>query len=86
MCTKVMNIYKTKGPAATSTENEAPAPPYRKSKRPRVVPRALVGDYQCDKHILTRAWEAHVNAIRRVPNIDYAVKFGELSVKLESSL
>ncbi|KAF3588064.1 hypothetical protein F2Q69_00028807, partial [Brassica cretica] len=71
-------VWRTVAPARTS------APLYRKSKRPRVVPRSLVGDYQCDKRILVRAWEAHVNATRRVPNIDYAVKFTELYSKLES--
>ncbi|KAG2282079.1 hypothetical protein Bca4012_050603 [Brassica carinata] len=70
---------------ANSKDTSHPAPPYRKCKRPRVVLRALVGDYQCDKCILTRAWEAHVNAIRRVPNIDYDAEFGELSVKIDSS-
>ncbi|KAF3524226.1 hypothetical protein F2Q69_00048567 [Brassica cretica] len=76
--------HMTVDPPPTSNENDAPAPLYRKSKRPRVVPRSLVGDYQCDKRILVRAWEAHVNATRRVPNIDYAVKFTELYSKLES--
>ncbi|KAG2271701.1 hypothetical protein Bca52824_066256 [Brassica carinata] len=76
--------HMTVDPPPTSNENDAPAPLYRKSKRPRVVPRSLVGDYQFDKRILVRAWEAHVNATRRVPNIDYAVKFAELSSKLES--
>ncbi|XP_013589259.1 PREDICTED: uncharacterized protein LOC106297598 [Brassica oleracea var. oleracea] len=78
--------HMTVDPPPTSNENDAPAPLYRKSKRPRVVPRSLVGDYQCDKRILVRAWEAHVNATRRVPNIDYAVKFTELYSKLESPL
>ena len=78
--------HMTVDPPPTSNENDAPAPLYRKSKRPRVVPRSLVGDYQFDKRILVRAWEAHVNATRRVPNIDYAVKFAELSSKLESPL
>ncbi|KAG2270604.1 hypothetical protein Bca52824_065159 [Brassica carinata] len=73
-------------PPPTSNENDAPAPLYRKSKRPRVVPRSLVCDYQCDKRILVRAWEAHVFATRRVPNIDYAVKFAKLSSKLESPM
>ncbi|KAG2304085.1 hypothetical protein Bca52824_032736 [Brassica carinata] len=34
--------------------------PNRKSKRQKVVPKALVGDYECDKRFLTRSWEAHV--------------------------
>ncbi|CAG7898836.1 unnamed protein product [Brassica rapa] len=44
--------HMTVDPPPTSNENDAPAPLYRKSKRPRVVPRSLVGDYQCDKRIL----------------------------------
>ena len=47
----------------------------RKSKRAKIVPRNLVGDYQCDKRFLTRAWESFVNAIRSTPSIDYAAKF-----------
>ncbi|CAN6890049.1 unnamed protein product [Brassica oleracea] len=78
--------HMTVDPPPTSNENDAPAPLYRKSKRPRVVPRSLVCDYQCDKRILVRAWEAHVFATRRVPNIDYAVKFAKLSSKLESPI
>ncbi|CAN6883383.1 unnamed protein product [Brassica oleracea] len=78
--------HMTVDPPPTSNENDAPAPLYRKSKRPRVVPRSLVCDYQCDKRILVRAWEAHVFATRRVPNIDYAVKFAKLSSKLESPM
>ncbi|KAL0795910.1 hypothetical protein Bca101_067287 [Brassica carinata] len=34
--------------------------PSMKSKRQKVVPKALVGDYECDKRFLTRSWEAHV--------------------------
>ncbi|CAN6886069.1 unnamed protein product [Brassica oleracea] len=44
--------HMTVDPPPTSNENDAPAPLYRKSKRPRVVPRSLVGDYQFDKRIL----------------------------------
>ncbi|CAG7874340.1 unnamed protein product [Brassica rapa] len=50
----------------------------RKSKRAKVVPRNLVGDYQCDKRFLTRAWESFVNAICSTPSIDYAAKFALL--------
>ncbi|WZZ80586.1 hypothetical protein YC2023_101158 [Brassica napus] len=47
---------------ASISLNQEPFPANRKSKRQKVVPRSLVGDYQCDKRFLTRAWEAHVNA------------------------
>ncbi|KAJ4910237.1 hypothetical protein Rs2_04858 [Raphanus sativus] len=55
----------------------------RKIKRPRVLPRNLVGDYQCDKRILTRAWESYVNGIC-ITGIDYAAKLAMLSEKLAS--
>lgn len=67
-------------------DNEEPFQPHRKSKRQKVLLRALVGDYQCDKLFLTRAWEAHVNALHRGPNIDYAAKIGALSEKLKTGL
>ncbi|KAL0886011.1 hypothetical protein Bca101_009994 [Brassica carinata] len=56
-------------------DNQDQFPAHRKSKRQKVVPRALLGDYQCDKRFLTRAWEVHVNATHSCPNIDYAGKF-----------
>ncbi|KAG2254323.1 hypothetical protein Bca4012_057855 [Brassica carinata] len=68
------------------TDNEEPFPAHMKSKRQKVVPRALVGDYQCDKRFLTRAWEAHVNSIQRGPNVDYASKIRVLSEKLQTDL
>ncbi|WZZ71291.1 hypothetical protein YC2023_082661 [Brassica napus] len=55
-----------------------------KSKPAKVIPRALVGEYQCDKQFLTRAWEAHVTALCSSPNNDYAAKFRSLSEKLKS--
>ncbi|KAF8109040.1 hypothetical protein N665_0104s0344 [Sinapis alba] len=64
--------------------DDGPAMGNRKSKRPKLVPRELVGDYQCDKRLLSRAWEAHVNATRPSPTVDYGVKFSALSVKLQS--
>lgn len=57
-----------------------------KSKPAKVIPRALVGEYQCDKQFLTRAWEAHVTALCSSPNNDYAAKFRSLSEKLKSPL
>ncbi|KAH0860689.1 hypothetical protein HID58_088950 [Brassica napus] len=50
----------------------------RKSNRAKVMPRNLMGDYQCDKRFLTRAWESYVNAICSTPSIDYAAKFALL--------
>ncbi|XP_013636991.1 PREDICTED: uncharacterized protein LOC106342564 [Brassica oleracea var. oleracea] len=70
---------------SNAAEHDDVAPPYRKSKRAKVVPRALVGDYQCDKRVLTRAWEAHVAAISSIPNNDYAAKRYSLSEKLNDS-
>ncbi|KAG2303915.1 hypothetical protein Bca52824_032566 [Brassica carinata] len=64
-------------------DNQEQYPANRKSKRQKVVPMALVGDYQCDKRVLTRAWEAHVTATHSCPNIDYAAKIGTLSEKLQ---
>nr|VDD17980.1 unnamed protein product [Brassica rapa] len=50
------------GASISLNDDQEPFPANRKSKRQKVVPRSLVGDYQCDKRFLTRAWEAHVNA------------------------
>lgn len=60
-----------------NVDNEVPIP-NRKSKRAKVVPRNLVGDYQCDKRFFTRSWELYVNAICSTPSIDYAAKFALL--------
>ena len=68
------------------TENHDLFPAHRKSKRQKVVPPGLVGDYQCDKRFLTRAWEAHANTLHLGPNFDYSVKFGALSEKLQTEL
>ncbi|KAL0816823.1 hypothetical protein Bca101_073267 [Brassica carinata] len=70
---------------ANAAEHDDMVPPYRKSKRAKVVPRGLVGDYQCDKGVLTRAWEAHVAAISSIPNNDYPAKVYSLSEKLNDS-
>ncbi|CDY31760.1 BnaA04g16960D [Brassica napus] len=71
------------GASISLNDDQEPFPANRKSKRQKVVPRSLVGDYQCDKRFLTRAWEAHVNAIHRGPVIDYAAKAGALAEKLQ---
>ncbi|KAF8104492.1 hypothetical protein N665_0172s0121 [Sinapis alba] len=47
-------------------------------------PKALVGDYQCDKTFLTRAWEAHVAGYRSGDNIDVAAKYAKLIEMLKS--
>ncbi|KAL0898287.1 hypothetical protein Bca101_082248 [Brassica carinata] len=57
----------------------------RKSKRAKVVPKNLVGDYQCDKRFLNRAWESYVNAICSTPGIDYSAKFAMLLETLGGS-
>ncbi|CAN7017437.1 unnamed protein product [Brassica rapa subsp. trilocularis] len=74
------------GASISLNDDQEPFPANRKSKRQKVVPRSLVGDYQCDKRFLTRAWEAHVNAIHRGPVIDYAAKAGALAEKLQKEL
>ncbi|RIA05305.1 hypothetical protein BRARA_K00402, partial [Brassica rapa] len=71
------------GASISLNDDQEPFPANRKSKRQKVVPRSLVGDYQCDKRFLTRAWEAHVNAIHRGPVIDYAAKAAALAEKLQ---
>ncbi|CAN6846879.1 unnamed protein product [Brassica oleracea] len=57
----------------------------RKSKRAKVVPRTPVGEYQCDKRFLTRAWKAYVTAICTAPVGDYPAKSALLSEKISSS-
>ncbi|CAN7062783.1 unnamed protein product, partial [Brassica oleracea var. botrytis] len=71
------------GASISLNDDQEPFPANRKSKRQKVVPRSLVGDYQCDKRFLTRAWEAHVNVMHRGPVIDYAAKAGALAEKLQ---
>ncbi|KAF8082639.1 hypothetical protein N665_0817s0013 [Sinapis alba] len=63
---------------------ESPCNPFRKSKRQKVVPKALVGDYQCDKMFLTRAWEAHVAGHRNGDKIDVAAKYAKLIEMLKT--
>ncbi|KAG2266103.1 hypothetical protein Bca52824_073182 [Brassica carinata] len=59
-------IALNKDNGVTVAEGDAPCHPFRKSKRQKVVPKALVGDYECDNKFLTRAWEAHVALIEPV--------------------
>ncbi|KAF8113130.1 hypothetical protein N665_0056s0035 [Sinapis alba] len=49
-----------------------------------VLPRALVGDYQCDKTFLSRAWEAYVIGSHTGDDIDYAAKFSKLIEMLDN--
>ncbi|KAF8084362.1 hypothetical protein N665_0721s0019 [Sinapis alba] len=69
---------------AVQAEPDAPGQPCRKSKRQKVLPRTLVGDYQCDKTFLTRAWEAYVRGNHTGDNIDYAEKFSKLIEMLDN--
>lgn len=72
-------------PLPTSADNDSVVEPNRRSKRAKVVPRGLVGEYHCNKRFLTRAWEAFVNATRS-PNTDYSVYCGLLKERLLSDL
>ncbi|CAN7079607.1 unnamed protein product [Brassica oleracea var. botrytis] len=63
---------------------EAPCHPCRKSKRQKVVPKALVGDYKCEKTFLSRAWEAHVASKSSDDSIELAAKFSQLIEMLKS--
>ncbi|KAL0678406.1 hypothetical protein Bca4012_006387 [Brassica carinata] len=65
---------------------EAPCHPCRKSKRQKVVPKALVGDYKCEKTFLSRAWEAHVASKSSDDSIELAAKFSQLIEMLKSPL
>ena len=53
---------------------EAPCHPCRKSKRQKVVPKALVGDYKCEKTFLSD------------DSIELAAKFSQLIEMLKSPL
>ncbi|KAF3595554.1 hypothetical protein DY000_02022609 [Brassica cretica] len=71
-------IALNKDDGVTVAEGDAPCHPFRKSKRQKVVPKALVGDYECDKKFLTRAWEAHVVADRTSDDMEVESKFCKL--------
>uniref|UniRef100_A0A0D3D516 DUF1985 domain-containing protein n=1 Tax=Brassica oleracea var. oleracea TaxID=109376 RepID=A0A0D3D516_BRAOL len=68
-------IALNKDDGVTVAEGDAPCHPFRKSKRQKVVPKALLGDYECDKKFLTRAWEAHVVADRTSDDMEVESKF-----------
>ena len=55
-------------------------------KRQKVVPKALVGDYKCEKTFLSRAWEAHVASKSSDDSIELAAKFSQLIEMLKSPL
>ncbi|KAL0655872.1 hypothetical protein Bca4012_076456 [Brassica carinata] len=71
-------IALNKDNGVTVAEGDAPCHPFRKSKRQKVVPKALVGDYECDNKFLTRAWEAHVAANRTGDDMEVESKFCKL--------
>lgn len=56
----------------------------RKSKRQRILPATLVGNYQCDKLMLQRAREAYLSVIGDRESESYAYKFKILSEKLQN--
>ncbi|KAL0733717.1 hypothetical protein Bca4012_009927 [Brassica carinata] len=71
-------IALNKDDGVTVQEGDAPCHPFRKRKRQKVVPKALVGDYECDKKFLTRAWEAHVAGNRTGDDIEAEAKYCKL--------
>ncbi|KAF8105185.1 hypothetical protein N665_0162s0060 [Sinapis alba] len=62
---------------------DVPLHAFRKSKQPRVVPKALVGEYACDKRLLNQARVAHFCFNTAGPSIDYGYKFAKLAEKLK---
>lgn len=79
-------IQLNKDDVLKAEDGDAPCHPFRKSKRQKVVPKALVGDYECDKKILTRAWEAHVAANRTGDDMEAEYKFEKLRDILKTPL
>ncbi|KAF8084757.1 hypothetical protein N665_0703s0012 [Sinapis alba] len=67
-------------------EFDVPLQAFRKSKRPRVVPKALVRDYACDIRLLNQARVAHFANSTGRPNIDYGLKYSKLLEKLKVPL
>ncbi|KAF8054406.1 hypothetical protein N665_1330s0001 [Sinapis alba] len=62
---------------------EVPLHAFRKNKRPRVVPKALVGEYACDKRLLNQERVAHFGFNTADPSVDYGYKFAKLAEKLQ---
>ncbi|KAF2589091.1 hypothetical protein F2Q70_00040434 [Brassica cretica] len=56
----------------------------RKSKRLKALPKSLVGQYECDMHLLNRAQVAFIDPDNTGGNIDYAAKFSSLLDKLKT--
>ncbi|VVA93799.1 unnamed protein product [Arabis nemorensis] len=54
-----------------------------KSKRQKIIPPNLVGDYQCDKRLLHRVGEDNFIGLVEGNGDDYLEKFGKLSEKLK---
>lgn len=58
----------------------------RKSKRQKVPPKALLGNYECDRRFLNRARQAVADSKNPGGNIDYSAKFSILLDKLKTPL
>lgn len=71
--------------AARFTEKEDEAEIGRKSKRVRVVPFALVNDYQCGGDILSRAWEGLMAGAPRYESSVLQTKYTKLATLLKDS-
>ncbi|KAF8083798.1 hypothetical protein N665_0751s0014 [Sinapis alba] len=56
----------------------------RKSKRQKVPPKALLGNYECDRRFLNRARQAVADSKNPGGNIDYSAKFSILLDKLKT--
>ncbi|KAF8093509.1 hypothetical protein N665_0383s0136 [Sinapis alba] len=56
----------------------------RKSKRQKVLPKALLGNYECDIRFLNRARQAVSDSKNPGGNIDYSAKFSILLDKLKT--
>ncbi|CAH8392062.1 unnamed protein product [Eruca vesicaria subsp. sativa] len=69
-----------------SDDAALPCQEKRKSKRQKVVPKGLVGDYKYDKNFLSRAFEAHVARWRGGNDIDLGEKYSKLILMLKTPL
>ncbi|KAF8094012.1 hypothetical protein N665_0372s0018, partial [Sinapis alba] len=67
-------------------EFDVPLQAFRKSKRLRVVPKALVGEYASDLRLRNQARVDHFANSTGRPNIDYGLKYSKLLEKLKVPL
>ncbi|KAL0855740.1 hypothetical protein Bca101_060893 [Brassica carinata] len=67
------------------TEKEGEAQIGRKSKRVRVVPAALVNDYQCGGDILSRAWGGLMGGASRYESFVLQTKYTKLATLLKDT-